>query len=278
MPRSLCLYHKNCLDGSAAAAVVQRKEPDVELIPVQYGTQPPVVEGRRVYLVDFGWPIEAMRQLKAQASELIWIDHHSSQEPIWRTLGWGVFELNECAASLTWQTLFPQEPLPAVLGYVRDKDLWRWQLTDSRAICAGLSEAFTNSKVDGLLQADLAAMAERGRPLIAAQQERILATARTGVLLTDALGVPGLRALAVNCFQDQNEVGDYICRTQADGGLGYDLAILYYRKGNGTWVHSLRSKGGEVDCARIAAERGGGGHPTSGCFLAAGPVVGIAQT
>ncbi len=271
-PRPLCIYHKNCLDGSGAAAVVRRKVPDCEFLPLQYSNPPPVVEGRDVYLVDFGFPLEAMRALRAQARTLVWVDHHASQEPIWRQLGWGAFDLDECGTSLTWKTLFPGQAPPPVIAYIRDKDLWRWELPDSRAICAGLAETFAKSRYDGLLEADLVAMAELGRPIIAAQRERIAAAARTGVELSDAFGIRGLRALAVNCYQDQNELGEYISTPGDAGGLGFDLAVLYYRKQGKRWVHSLRSSG-RVDCAAIAAARGGGGHPSSSCFLAEDPIV-----
>lgn len=280
MPRPLCLFHKNCLDGSGAAAVVARRFPNMEFLPVQYGAPPPTVEGRDVYLVDFGYSLEGMRRLKAQANSLVWIDHHGSQEDIWKSLGWGVFDTRECGSSLTWRTLFPGEPEPPVVAYIRDKDLWQWRLPDSRAVCAGLAETFANSKFQGLLEADLVAMAERGRPILAARQLRIEAAARTGVAIRDAFGIPGMTALAVPTTQDQNELGEHICRPLAEGGLGYDVAVMYYRKSGTThWVHSLRSRegviagGAPVDCGAIAARNGGGGHPTSGCFLSPTPLV-----
>ncbi len=272
MARPLCIYHKNCLDGSGAAAVVARKVPDCEFLPMQYSNPPPTVEGRVVYCVDFGFPLDGMRTLKAQAKELIWIDHHQSAEPVWRQLGWGVFDLTECGTSLAWKTLFPGEPVPPVVAYIRDKDLWRWELPDSRAICAGLSEAFAKSRIDGLLDVDLVAMAERGRPIIAAQKARVAVSAATGVPLVDAFGRKGLRALAVNTFNDLNELGEHICTPVADGGLGYDLAVMFYRKQPGRWVHSLRSAG-QTDCATIAETYGGGGHPSSSCFLSDAPIV-----
>jgi len=272
MPRPLCIYHKNCLDGSGAAAVVQRKVKDCEFLPMQYSHPPPTVEGRVVYCVDFGFPLEHMRALKAQATELIWVDHHQSQEAIWRQLGWGAFDLAECGTSLTWKTLFPNETPPPVIDYIKDKDLWRWQLPDSRAICAGLAETFAKSKFEGLLEVDLAKMAEIGRPIIEAQRARVVEAAAKGVVINEAFGRRGLRALAVNCYQDLNELGEHICTPLAEGGLGYDLAVLYYRKQPGRWVHSLRSAG-NADCATIAAAFGGGGHPSSGCFLADAPIV-----
>jgi hypothetical protein len=268
MPRPLCLYHKNCLDGNGAAAVVNRKEPDCEFLSMQYGMTPPTVLDRRVYVVDFGLPVEHMRALKAQASEVIWIDHHATQAAVHKQLGWGTLDLNECGSSLTWKVLFGDREPPPVIPYIKDKDLWQWKLPDSRAIAAGLSATFSGDRFQGILEADLAQMAEIGRPLLAATAERVQKAVQQGIAVEAPYGLAGVRALVVACNQDQNEVGDHICLPTSAGGLGYDLAILVYRKGNGRWVHSLRANdGGRVDCAAIGEARGGGGHRTSACYL-----------
>jgi hypothetical protein len=269
MARPLCIYHKNCLDGNGAAAIVKRKEPDCEFLSMQYSHQPPTVLDRKVYIVDFGLSLEHMRALKAQASEVVWIDHHASQLSTHRALGWGVLDTSECGSTLTWKVLFGELPPPPVLAYIKDKDLWRWELPDSRAIAAGLSQTFPGDKFSGLLEADLAEMARIGRPLVEARNERVAKAVKLGTSIDAPYGMAGVRALVVNCNQDQNEVGDHICMASAAGGLGYDLAIIYYRKGTtGQWVHSLRaSEGGRIDCATIADRRGGGGHPSSACYL-----------
>ncbi len=278
MPRPLCIFHKHCLDGCGSAAVVARKEPDAEFLPMQYGQVLPNVLGRKVYMVDFGLPIEQMRALRAQASEVIWLDHHASQAPIQRALGWGVLDTSECGTSLCWRELFPGQTPPPVIAYIKDKDLWQWRLPDSRAIAAGLTQQCKGDRFQGLLEVDLAVMAAAGRPLLAALAERVAAVVKTGIPVSDAYGLPGVRALAVPCNQDQNDVGDHICQPTAAGGLGYDLAVLFYRKKQTTaWVHSLRSsEGGRVDCGAIAARMGGGGHPASACYLSKTPVVPIA--
>ncbi len=276
MPRPLCIFHKNCLDGCGSAAVVKRKEPDCEFLPMQYTMKPPQVLGRKVYIVDFGLPVAEMRAIKAQADEVIWIDHHASQSPVRAALGWGTLDTSECGASLTWRCLFPDQPAPPVIPYIRDKDLWKWELPDSRAIAAGLGVTFKGDRFDGILEVDLAEMARIGRPLLEALALRVAETVKNGVAVNNAYGMPGVRALAVNCNQDQNEVGDHICMPLSAGGLGYDLAILYYRKGTGNWVHSLRSAPG-FDCSTIAAARGGGGHPNSSCYLAKDPFIEIQE-
>ncbi len=266
MPRPLCIFHKNCLDGSCAAAIVARREPDCEFAPMQYGQPPPTqVDGRTVYIVDFGLPAAEMRAIWAQAKEVVWLDHHASQVPVRAALGWGTVDTSECGASLTWARLFPQDQPPPIIAYVKDKDLWQWQLPDSRAIAAGLATRFSNDRFPGMLEADLEEMARLGRPALAALAERVQAAATLGVPLERPYGLAGLKALAVPCAQDQNALGEHICLPLEAGGLGYDLAVLYYRKGNGTWVHSLRSS--RVDCAAIALARGGGGHPSSACYL-----------
>jgi hypothetical protein len=268
MPRPICLYHKNCLDGNGAAAVVLKKEPDCEFLSMQYGMTPPTVLDRRVYVVDFGLPVEHMRALKAQASEVIWIDHHASQASVHKQLGWGTLDLTECGSSLTWKVLFPDREPPPVIPYIKDKDLWQWKLPDSRAIAAGLSATFPGDRFQGILEVDLAQMAELGRPLLAAIAERVQKAVQQGIAVEAPYGLAGIRALVVPCNQDQNDVGDHICLPVEAGGLGYDLAILCYRKGNGRWVHSLRAyEGGRVDCAAIGDARGGGGHRTSACYL-----------
>lgn len=239
---------------------------------MQYGMAKPVVSGRTVYMVDFGLGVEAMRAIRAEAEAFTWIDHHASQQSVRDVLGWGVLDTGECGTSLTWRTLFGDEEPPPVVHYIRDKDLWLWKLPDSRAIAAGLEVSFPEHDFLGILDADLVHMAEVGRPIVEAQRAQVVAAVATGVRLTDAFGEKGLTALAVRTRRLQNEVGEHICLPTDAGGLGYDLAVLYYSKSASSWVHSLRSNGG-TDCARLAAKMGGGGHPNAASFLAKEPVV-----
>jgi hypothetical protein len=209
-----------------------------------------------------------MRAIRAQAKEVIWLDHHASQIPVHRQLGWGTLDVTECGSSLTWKTLFPQLPPPPVIDYIKDKDLWLWQLPNSRAIAAGLTATFPGDKFQGILEVDLSAMERLGRPLLIATAERVAKAITNGVVIEAPYGLIGKRALMVPCNQDQNEIGDHICLPVAEGGLGYDLAILVYRKGKGRWVHSLRSSDkSSVSCSAIADARNGGGHRNSACYL-----------
>jgi oligoribonuclease NrnB/cAMP/cGMP phosphodiesterase (DHH superfamily) len=44
------------------------------------------------------------------------------------------FDMNECGASLTWKTLFPDEPMPVFLEFIKDRDLWDFKYPETNAI------------------------------------------------------------------------------------------------------------------------------------------------
>lgn len=48
------------------------------------------------------------------------------------------FDISKCGAVLTWEYFFPDEPVPAFLLYVQDRDLWQWLQPKSKEI----NEAF----------------------------------------------------------------------------------------------------------------------------------------
>jgi len=268
----LCIFHKNCLDGRAAAAVVKRKEGKCEFRPMAYGTGTPIPSGvgRRVYVVDFALPADDMRQLQREASELIWLDHHETSIAIQAELGFGTIDRAECGATITWRHCFPDSPLPQVLAYVRDKDLWRWELPDSKAITAGLEDRFSDTDFASLLDADLEQMRKRGEPLVNARRKQVKRSAARGVAVNDPYGLRGIRALVVNDLNNVSDLGDHICMPTERGGLGFDLAICFTMRRDGKWIHSLRSAG-RVDCAAVAEHRGGGGHPNAASYVIGEP-------
>lgn len=268
--RPLCLYHRNCLDGLAAAAVVRRWRPEVELRGLTYGQgRRPTVLGREVFLVDLALPEEDLRALAQEATSLVWIDHHPGSRELAVRLGWGVIDEQESAATLAWRHLFPHEPLPEVLRHVRERDLWTWQLPDGRAIAAGLEDRFFGPEVDGLLEADLDDMRRLGEPLLIRTARIVERIVRRGRVTRDPYGLRGSRALLVNTASHLNEVGERTYLDADAGGLGLDLAILFSMRGDGRWVHCLRSR--QLDCRRIAEVRGGGGHAQAASYIADEP-------
>ena len=265
------VFHRNCLDGRASAAVIKRAEKGKGIYqPLQYGNKlRHSVLGRRVYILDFALDEDEMRRIKNEASEVRWYDHHQTNLTMQERLGWGTLDTTECGASLTWKMEYPDEPLPEVLQYVKDKDLWTWELPNSREITAGLFATYSDRNFTGLLDADLERMRRKGIPILRALDERVSKTVGHGVTVEEPYGLRGVKALVINAQIDHNDVGALANKPVSEGGKGMDMAIMFFLRSDGRWVHVLRSP--TVDCGRIATNRGGGGHPAAASYVADSP-------
>ncbi len=260
----LCFYHANCTDGSASAAVIKRKYPGAECYPLNHGD--PItasVEGKILYIVDFSFPPEILSDFKKKAREVHWYDHHKTSLPIYEKLGWGDIDLKESGATLAWKKEFPDQPLPRVLEYVRDKDLFEWQLPDSRAVSAELKDleglldpgsATWKEFLDGLEESEWQKLIDRGKHAVQLQNLAILA----GVQYGFEIDFHGHRTLAVNWSLEASYIGEYIYKK-----MGYPVALLFYFNGK-NWTFSLRSN--KIDVSQLAIKYGGGGHAGAAGF------------
>lgn len=136
------VYHGGCVDGLFGLAVVRRalegKGYEVRAIAGAYNKPLPSMEGAAlVVCVDFCPTAEQLQDLRAAHDNVTVIDHHDTARPLLehvRGMMEVVFDMDESGATLAWRHYFPGEPMPALLGYVRDRDLWRWELPGSKPI------------------------------------------------------------------------------------------------------------------------------------------------
>jgi oligoribonuclease NrnB/cAMP/cGMP phosphodiesterase (DHH superfamily) len=260
----VCLYHANCTDGSASAAVIKHKYPKARCHPVSHGDSLDVdVTGKKVFIVDFSYPAQMLEALKSKAKEVHWYDHHVTSLPIQKQVGWGVINLQESGASLTWKQEYPDRPLPKILSYVRDKDLYEWKLPDSRAISMTLANqpdihnpggALWRKLIDRLSDRQWKQMVKTGERALAEQRVRIVKGTQNGF----ELEFHGHRAFAVNWSLEASDIGEYVYTE-----MQYPLVILFYYNGE-SWTFSLRSP--SIDVSKLALEHGGGGHPGAAGF------------
>jgi hypothetical protein len=84
------LYHKNCTDGTTAAAVILRKFPDATVIPIEHNFKDEdfeqilgqIDEDTIVYIVDFALKPEYLNKVLVKAKKVINLDHHISMKNI----------------------------------------------------------------------------------------------------------------------------------------------------------------------------------------------------
>ena len=104
MKSIVILYHKNCFDGFGAAYAAWKKfKNKADYIGVEHQAPPPKnLKNKEVYMVDFSYPLEQMKQISKQAILTV-IDHHISAEASAKCGQNYLYDLNHSGAVLSWQ-------------------------------------------------------------------------------------------------------------------------------------------------------------------------------
>jgi oligoribonuclease NrnB/cAMP/cGMP phosphodiesterase (DHH superfamily) len=131
------IYHKDCIDGTTAAAIVLKRFPEAILFPLgHYGNTPEDIDAivkaaktaEKIFTVDCA--IGAKELLKAGLA-VTTIDHHIGIKEEMSAIAKDnpsftfVFDNEKSGASLSWSYFFPGEPLPEIVKFVEDRDIWK---------------------------------------------------------------------------------------------------------------------------------------------------------
>lgn len=142
---------------------------------------------------------------------------------------------------------------PLLFRYISDRDLWKWDLEDSKEVNAGLDSVPKTVEEWRKYVHDVSNLYDMGKAVVS----HINATVELIAKQTLDLDEDGKYGLC-NCTSHWSEVGNYIVEE-----LGYETAFLYHEMGNGNRKWSIRG-----DNARKFAEiGGGGGHERAAGFL-----------
>lgn len=264
----LCIYHKNCADGLAAALAVKlycwEKEIEFESLTAQYGDTPPDVTGKDVMIVDFSYPREQLLVIHESAKSLVVIDHHKTSEAALIGLDFCHFDMSKSGAVLTWEYLFPTTPLPELFKYVQDRDLWTWTLPQSKEVSAALRSypPFFDVWEKFLTPKSIEALKAEGGAILRYQQHEIDAALSRPV---ERVVIGGYDVPCVNCTHLISELGNELAQNEPFAALYFDT--------NDKRVFSLRSTDAGVDVAEVAKQYGGGGHRNAAGFSVPKPKV-----
>ena len=249
---TVVLYHADCLDGFGAAWALWKKYPDARYLAVEHGLSPPSgLDNDHVVMVDFSYPREVVERLAGSTASLRILDHHVTAQAALAGLPYAYFDMKKSGAVLAWEWAHP-EPVPWLLQYIQDKDLWEWRLPMSREINAALdSYPFDFQVWDGLSQ-DMLEL--EGRAILRREDVLLTKMVRESVLVEfEGETVPAVYSPVMT-----SQIGERLCRD-------YPFCIIWHQR-NGRRYFSLRSKPGTVDVSAIAARHGGGGHVNAAGF------------
>lgn len=270
--RRVCFFHAGCPDGFGAAWAVRGAwGADARYEPSGHDDELPLpsLAGATVAFVDLVPRNGPLRALAQVAAHVVVLDHHVSSRDRFesdaalaaelRARGHHVqFDLQRSGAVLAWEHFRAGSPLPDLLAYVEDQDLWRWKLPRSREVSAALTAHRQDfDEWDRLAAMPIELLADEGVPILRAQRrevERALATAQP-------VWIGDLRVEAVNASLERAQIGHELAERCA---FGAPCGAVYRLAGRRVDV-SLYSIG-DFDVAAIAARYGGGGHRNAAGF------------
>lgn len=269
--KPLVIFHKNCTDGMAAAWCFWKSFGDkMEYHPGTYGEAIPDVYDRTVYMVDFSYKRDVMEDILKFSGDVVLLDHHKSAledlEPMRDLPGFDMSHstLSMSGAAIAWdyvkKKLRHKRTVPPVLLYIQDRDLWKHELPDSRAIMASvMSYPVTLESYDELMSAgakDLRRLRAEGVSILRAYGKQLLSNIAqcTRIEFIGGYGVP---------------VANLNGHFASDAGnlmsAGHAFAATYYDTDSHR-CFSLRSQKEGIDVSEIAATFGGGGHKHAAGF------------
>ena len=267
-PEPLVIYHgRNCPDGFAAALAAHLFFGDAaHYLGLDHGDVKtlddlPPVAGRAVYILDFSFAEDILRGIEVQATKLVLLDHHQSAAE--KLTGFscrcGVvhFDMDKSGARLAWEFFQPDIPVPDLVRFVEDRDIWNWQYADSAAYLAALDmEPFDLDRWAQIAAFDAGAQAQfmaRGQAMDD-KFSKLAADMAEGAQPVVFNGIPGLMVNAPGVFHSL--VGEMLSNKSGTFGLMWNAALT---GNNGVVKVGLRSQRG-FDCIPLASSMGGGGH------------------
>lgn len=301
-PTHICFYHFPCNDGIASAWALSQSLPGAVMIGVKPGCKeinPEHYVGKHIYFADVCPGLDLLTTLLQTGNQVTILDHHISNQRILEEISEGVnlhitFDMNRSGCQITWDHLNPGLDRPWFIDYIGDRDLWKFDLEDSRVINLALSE-FGYVSLEGLSTLPDGTVSQNWDFI----HENLIIPGtiidqKHSRMMKRDLKKTVKASLSFNQVID--DVEQHFCYTVWIGATyGYltsdfghllyktpfpsgeemcDFAVVWsYRLDTNSWKYSLRSgKRGElsadeaVDVSQIAAHFGGGGHKAASGF------------
>ncbi len=270
--KRVCFYHAGCPDGFGAAWSAWSAWGEAGQY-VAFGhddaVDPGAYRGAEVVFADIMPTAQSLSSLSQVSDELVVLDHHWSALERWKReaavaealAGRGHrvhFDLEHSGAVLTWNHFFPERPVPELLRYVEDVDLWRFALPYSAEVNAAINSYPRSFPVwERLAGTSVEELRAQGAPLVRAEHtevQRALHSAHRVQLGQDAIE-------AVNASAHRSRIGHEIARRS---NYGRAFGLVYRVRGDR--IHASIYSIGDEDVSQIAERYGGGGHRNASGF------------
>jgi oligoribonuclease NrnB/cAMP/cGMP phosphodiesterase (DHH superfamily) len=273
----LVIYHGNCPDGVAAAALfaIAYEELDVKksFVAAKHGKYDDIPSGLTIILLDFTYPLPDMKDLLSKSTRVIVLDHHKSAESLMEIKD-PKFELNldmqRSGCQMAWDYLYPQQhPRPFYIDSIADRDLYIWKIPDSREICSALHYQEVFATLEHFIEFAKSPIDRDSLRLIGGVLEKDRARR---IKNASSRGIPCIlgnkyRVMAVSCDNDiLSDVGNQL--VEDNQNCDFSLIYRYDIKSQEWWISLRGRKGSKIILGDVCKEFDpkGGGHPLAAGF------------
>lgn len=263
----IVIFHDD-MDGQCSARIVREKFPSakIKFCPINY--RDPfdfsiINKETELWVLDFSFPQEDMYMISSLSKKLHWVDHHKSALSISEQSlinAECVVDIFQSSSLSVWKLLFPDKPIPDVVKFVDDYDLWQFRYKETKRFHewavlrlndpddALWGELF-NKGIDPLYL-------HIGEILNMKKTKAIKEFVDRGYFGT----INGVKAYYVNSPIYASEIGEYVYLRSEEP----IVVVIYQHVGPNRVVFSLRSN--SVNVRKIAEKFGGGGHDFASGF------------
>ncbi|RHZ67071.1 hypothetical protein Glove_303g74 [Diversispora epigaea] len=271
------IYHKDCADGFGSAySAWTRLGNKATYYPAIHSSPPPTdIKDKNVALFDFSYSRNILTEIEKQAKSVIIVDHHKTARD--NLLGNDsspnenkknyFFDLDKSGARLAWEFFWPGKEVPLLIRYIEDKDLWRFDLPNSKEFSTSWSMIPKEFKAYDQYAKDenlIKKVIESGSHIIKYTNDRMAQLDKNDSFKrTMTVQTKTYTVYAINSIVWQSELGSILVNKD-DADLGM---VFCYEGKMKRFRISLRSLDEKADVSQIAKAFGGGGHRNAAGFF-----------
>lgn len=283
---NVVIYHHPCADGNASAYVANKYATENNLQYKFCGIKTDssetftseltdLIKDQVVLFIDYA-PTKGQYEIAKQiVKEMYILDHHVTNEKEYKDKPNTIFDMNLSGVGLAWNFFFPEKPLPVYLKMIQERDLWKFETSNTKEFtnglyyCAGekLSSYCDVMKKIELDESYMNTIIDLGILIEQHKQSKISNIVDN---TKKVYNYNGFKCAIVNCDYDiASDLGSALMNTN-----NYDFAVLWrYDHTKEIYILSLRSSDkSKFDVSELAKKMGGGGHRNaSGCTMTTHP-------
>lgn len=286
-----CFYHNSDNDGFCSGAIVKYKYPKCELIGINYDDKvdlETIQKGEEIYMVDFSLSVNEMMDIIYKIedfSKFNWMDHHktsiqnakdihvsdfknSKNLKPFNEICPGIREIGKAGCELTWEYLFPEQPIPDTVHFLGRYDVWDHKEPETLPFQYGIRLYDTNPNNqtlwsnlflnDAVAHHTVRNIILEGTAILKYVKQENERYCKSGVIEFE---LDGYKCLGLNRMLTNSQIFESVW-----DNTKYDMMVTFSIGKEQTWRMSFYTDKEGVDCSKLASKFGGGGHlQAAGC-------------